>query len=482
MRLPSFRHWNRAHKVRRTRDRAWTPSVEAVEARCLLAAGGLDRSFSGDGKAVFDFPDTGTFGGDWATAVAIQNDGRILVAGTVDADPDLFSVDEGAFGVVRLTNTGSLDHSFSGDGKLTVSFPGTTSARLEGMAVQADGKILLAGTAYRTGGQGIFAVARLNPSGSLDRSFDHDGLMTFSFSTAAAYEELSAIALQTDGKIVVVGDADGKMAVARLTPGGGFDRTFGQQGKMTIAFPGASTVYASAVAIQQDGKIIVGGEAENSQNSDFALARLKSNGKLDTSFGTNGRTTAAFEVGGNATARSASVSALALQKDGSIVAVGQALVGVESSEGPPDEDMAVARFRTNGRLDSSFDGDGKTTIPFGPVAHRFNSARGLAIQNDGKIVVVGAAAQSEDDRGDVAVARLRTDGTLDKSFDGDGRATVNFGLGGANFDDADGVALQHDGRIVVVGSANTGPGDTQFAVLRFLGDTSKRPKMAARPF
>jgi uncharacterized delta-60 repeat protein len=253
------------------------------------------------------------------------------------------------------------------------------------------------------------------------------------------------VALQGDGKIVVVGGAGGSdFALARYNPNGSLDTSFSGDGKQTTDFGGGD--FADGVALQGDGRIIaVGSSAPDGGGRDFALARYNPNGSLDTSFSGDGKQTTDFGSFSGA-------AGVAIQGDGKIVAVGDA------GGGTVGFDFGLARYNANGTLDTSFSGDGKQTTDFG----RSSGAAGVAIQGDGKIVAVGATSSSPYD---FALARYNLNGSLDTSFSGDGKQTTGFGSSSA----ATAVALQADGKIVAVGSGQGFTQSLDFAIARYLG-------------
>lgn len=195
-------------------------------------------------------------------------------------------------------------------------------------------------------------------------------------------------------------------AVVSATPGS-LDSSFGTSGKVTTAFAGGED-YARALAIQADGKIVICGEANTGGGDDFALARYNADGSLDTGFGTGGKVTTAF-AGSLDWAR-----AIAIQPDGRIVVAGH------SGSGNSSDDFALARYLTDGSLDTSFSSDGKVTVNMGVG----DNGLAIALQSDGKIVVAGSANTG----GTAAIARFNTDGSLDNSFSGDGMQLASFGL------------------------------------------------------
>jgi uncharacterized delta-60 repeat protein len=225
---------------------------------------------------------------------------------------------------------------------------------------------------------------------------------------------------------------------------GDLDTTFSSDGKVTTDFtPGFDE--GIAIAIQGDGKIVAGGAVPSSGGS-FALARYETDGDLDTTFGGDGRVTTNFTSGPEY------IDALVIQTDGKVVAVGRG--------GGAGGRFALARYQTDGDLDTTFGGDGRVTTDF---TSGFDYAEDVALQPDGRLVVVGLAGGAG---GRFALARYETDGDLDTTFDGDGKVTTDFKSGE---DDATGVALQADGKIVAAGWA--GPArsnDYVFAVARYL--------------
>jgi uncharacterized delta-60 repeat protein len=290
------------------------------------------------------------------------------------------------------------------------------------------------------------------PPGDLDPTFDGDGKVFTDFAGGA--DEGRAVAIQGDGKIVAAGFAVGPggsndFALARYNTDGSLDTTFDGDGKVITDFAG-SFDQARAVALQGDGKIVAAGIATVS-GFNFGLARYNTNGSLDTTFDGDGKVTTAF--GGNEDA-----FGVAIQVDGKIVAAG---FSVDSGG---TNDFALARYNTDGTLDTTFSIDGKMTTDF---AGSTDEARAVAIQGDGQIVAVGFVFVSG--AGDFALARYNSNGSLDATFDGDGKATTDFA---GDFDQAFGVAIQGDAKIVTAGFANDVSGNQDFALARYNTDGS----------
>ena len=359
----------------------------------------LDLTFSGDGKQRTDFG----FGLSRAAATVRQPDGKIVAVGVVHTGSN-----DDDFALARYNPDGSLDTSFSGDGKQRTNFRGAGESfdRATGVALQGDGKIVAVGHSAGNAFTSEFALARYNPNGSLDTSFSGDGRQRTNFRGAgASFDRASGVALQGDGKIVAVGiggAGPGDFALARYNPNGSLDPSFSGDGRQTTNFGG--TDQANGVALQGDGKIVAVGRGVG----DFALARYNPNGSLDTSFSGDGRQRT--NLGGFDQA-----NGVALQGDGKIVAVGRGGAG----DGFGAAHFALARYNPNGSLDPSFSGDGRQRTNFGS-----SQANGVALQGDGKIVAVGGGGAGA---GDFALARYNPNGTLDPSFSGDGRQTTDFG-------------------------------------------------------
>jgi uncharacterized delta-60 repeat protein len=425
------------------------------------AAGDLDPSFSGDGKANTPFF-TDANASAAAYAVALQADGKIVVAGSASPYQGGGGGVTSDFALARYHPNGSLDTSFSGDGKLTTNvFGGQDYAYA--VAVQTDGKILAAGAANVNAASFFnrFTLVRYNSNGSIDTSFGSAGIVSTDF--FGNNSEATAIALQTDGKIVVAGVAsDGvanQFALVRYLTNGSLDTSFGVGGKVTTSFFGFDDS-ASAVRVQADGKIVVAGQAyPGGANTQFALARYTSSGSLDPTFGTGGKVTTDF-FGGNDAA-----DALILQTDGKIVAAGMAY-----PLGTGIDHYAAARYNTDGSLDTSFGNAGKTSVEFTSAYARRLAAVGQA---DGKIVLAGWGVDSASGFDHFQLLRLNVNGSLDTSFSGDGKQTTTF-FGSQN--QAFALAVQGDGKLIAAGSAyNLSGFYSEFALARYDGGAGVVP-------
>jgi uncharacterized delta-60 repeat protein len=327
-------------------------------------AGALDAAFGGDGKVTTDL----TAGDDEARAVAVQADGKIVAAGHADQ----------RFAIVRYNDDGTLDSGFGGDGTVVTNFtPGFDIANA--VAIQADGKIV-AGGASSPGNGSAFALARYNADGSLDTTFGGDGKVTTQFGhlVGAAY----GVAIQANGKIVAAGEGAGGngFALVRYRADGSRDPRFGGDGKVVTRFFGGIGGGAHAVALQPDGKIVAAGTGY-AEFGPFAVARYTSTGRLDPTFGRDGKITTQIAVGEE------TAEDVAIQPNGKIVAAGYAGVPHEFGD-PGTGGFALVRYRANGVIDPAFGGDGKVRTHF---ASGLALGTGVALQQDGGIVVAGWA-------------------------------------------------------------------------------------------
>jgi uncharacterized delta-60 repeat protein len=407
----------------------------------LAAPGDLDPTFDDDGRVVtlFERPAAQAFASD----VVVQTDGRIVAAGGAFLD---------GFAIARYEADGDRDRTFGGDGRVRTAWPVLGQGSASAVALQPDGRIIAAGTMFSDDyATGRFAVARYRTDGSLDPSFGGDGRVSTRF--APPRSSISDIALQADGRIVVAGttgDASsttGRFALARYDTNGRLDRTFGGDGKVVTGF-GTPYSAASGVAIGADGAIVAAGTVRNraGSNERIAVARYLGTGALDASFGREGRATTAFR------SRSVNGSALALVGGRVVVA------GTATTEDPRTSRFALVRYARSGRLDGTFGGNGRVTTRFG-----YATAADVAVAPDGRIVAVGSACCGKESTSRFALAGYAPDGSRDVTFGRDGKVKTAFRFGSA---EGSGVAIQADGRIVVCGFASFGHG-ILFALARY---------------
>jgi len=409
--------------------------------RAGAAAGDLDPRFGHGGVAFTDFAQTE----DYAYSVAVQADGKIVLSGQSGIYPDLHSA------LVRHNRNGSLDSTFGTGGKVTVTF-NSVSDYLFKVALQSDGKIVAAGSTSGT----AFLLARFNADGSLDQAFGTNGSVETTFGDQTA--EARAVALQADGKIIVVGASGAgsyselnDFAVARYNSDGSLDQTFGTGGKVKTHFPGVDNTgsNATSVALQSDGKLVVGGYHKESDRTphEFALARYNSNGRLDSAFGQAGKVMTRLGLG------DAYSFGIALESNGRIVLAGYSATTL-------DHDFSLVGYTANGTLDAAFGSGGFVTTDFAGASD--DIAYAMTMQSDGKLVVAGRTGEYPEN--DFAVARYGSDGQLDQTFGVGGKVVSDF----SSIDQAYGIALQN-GKIVLAGVAFPNGANFDFAVARYLG-------------
>jgi uncharacterized delta-60 repeat protein len=415
-----------------------TSSVFSARVKSLvevLLDGEFDTGFGVGGKVITQFDNSISE----AFAVAPQTDGKFVLAG--------YSLDSSDtdFALARYNANGSLDTSFGVGGKVVTGIGNADDTAFALVIQPSDGKLIAAGSSFN-GRNDDFALVRYKTDGTLDTTFGMGGIVTTGFNNTFDY--IDAVAVQTDGKIVAAGYVfNGSyfhFAIARYHSNGTLDDTFGTGGKVITEMTAFDDL-ARAIALQSDGKIIVAGEA----NADLAVARYNSDGSLDTSFDGDGKVVTSINLFDSA-------YDVVIQADGKIVAAGETGNGTNS-------DFAVVRYETNGALDSLFDSDGIVTTAIGGSDEIASS---LSIQAGGKIIVGGFSSNGTND--DFAVARYEPSGALDSSFGTGGKVTTDFG--GGSFDYISALAIQ-SGKLIAVGSANS-----NFAVAAYSLTPSKSKK------
>ena len=406
----------------------------ATVSQAQTTAGNLDPTFGTGGIVRTDF--AGNI--DQANAVAIQPNGQIIAAGSSFSNSK--TVED--FIVARYDANGSLDKRFGKNGKITTDFFRNVDS-ISAIAIQPDGRIVVAGFAQLGGSGGtprVLALARYRSDGQPDTTFGNGGALTTSF--GGNFAAASAVMVQADGKIVVAGTVDFNpdvpgsgldFALARYNSSGTLDGSFGKGGKVVFDFFG-SFDQANGAVLQPDGKIIVVGSASyDSVNRDigFALARFNADGSTDFGFGTGGKQITDFFGAG------AKANSVVLQSDGKFVVAGTAS---DSATRPVATDIALARYNSDGSLDSGFGIAGETAIPFPDSASEQGNA--VALLPDGKIIVAGTAFKTFNTPPDFALVRYNSDGSLDGIKTSDIAGDTDEGLG---------VAIQSDGKVVVAG-------------------------------
>jgi len=362
----------------------------------------LDNTF---GTAGLVNTSLGSFG-NMCNSVVIQGDQKIVFGGTAKSS----SFSDYNFAIARCNSDGTLDNTFGTGGKVVTPIePGSEG---NSVAIQSDEKILLGGYS------GWFiSLVRYNSDGSLDTTFGTGGKVITDIDGYYS-ETCKSVAIQSDGKILLGGYGQHNSSdvpyfiLVRYNTNGTLDTSFGTDGKVI-----GRIGYGRSLLIQDDGKILLGGGS----NFTFALVRYNTDGILDTTFGTGGEVITA--VGSSSEGNS-----LAIQSDGKIVLGGYA-----------NNNFALVRYNLDGSLDNTFGLDGKVTTVMG----NYSAGKSIGIQNDGKIVLGGYAES------DFGLVRYNSDGTLDNTFGNGGKIITPIGVGNS-------LAIQNDGRIVMGGDAYNG--------------------------
>src|SRR5438552_119633 len=454
-------------------------ALEYLEDRLLPSAGDLDVVFAG-GKATANF----SVGQSQVQALAVQADGKIVAAGQAGSSGSEFAL-------ARFNRNGTLDPGFGTAGEVTTLLGSSANSAARGVAIQADGKILVAGFAG-PGGSQEFALARYNPNGSLDATFGDPvspigpqppqplrsgSVLTNPGGNASA----TSVAVTPDGKIIVAGavqpsafSSASDFALVRYNADGSLDTTFGTGGIVTTKLgdfdAGANTILivpagqvGNLPPQPGDYKIVAAGHTSTSGgNFNFALVRYNAAGTLDTTFGDpiTGTVppgqTGQSPLSGVVTTNFGQLDDIhdaVLQGDGKIVAVGSTFIGGKV-------ELALARYHNDGSLDTTFGTAGQVTTDLGGVNQSANS---VVIQPDGKLVVAGVYAPNGPS--DFFLARYLSSGSLDATFGTNGKVLTPFDPA-SNAGAASLVQLP-DGTFVAGGSAGT-----SFALARYWGDNS----------
>jgi uncharacterized delta-60 repeat protein len=429
---------------------SWCLLILVSAAQVLLRAGDgvLDPTFGSGGKVTTSFL-AGASVADVQDLV-IQPDGRIVAVGSAAAGIKRIP----ALAVARYNPDGSLDTEF-GFGGLVITQVSPTGSRATGVALQADGKIVVIGQASGPTTSLDFALLRYNMDGSLDTTFGSGGVARTDFGHAT--DIAKEVVIDDVGRILVVGGGTlgsvRTIEVARYNSDGSLDKSFATGG-MLVTTLGTD---ARAVALQADGRIVIAGTAvavgSPIGDTNFVLLRLEQNGSLDASFGDGGVVTTDFEQGGD------TVNSLMIQPDGRIVAAGT-VTGKNNTE----QQYGLARYHPDGTLDATFGDGGRVVTDLGSKSEW--GAEGC-LESDGRIVFIGTS------RDEFAMVRYTPDGILDPTFGTDGvvRADFSTDTSPQTTDLALAVAIQSDGKIVVGGtSIDTTKLTSDAAILR-LGST-----------
>ena len=415
----------------------------------LAQAGALDTTFGNGGIVETSIDDTVSESAIIRSMI-LQNDGKILAGGYSRIG------EKYGFTISRYNNYGSIDSTFGANGIVTTRIDSDNCYGYS-LALQKDGKIIIAGTCKNIATSGGFALARYNADGSLDTTFADKGIIKPLIFTPLAGNEARSVVLDTSGNILVSGyhfepnfgdfanalyDSTGKLNAFSNTT---LSNRFGYSAK------------AYSTVLQNDGTAIAAGSYGFYNGIEyFALARfypVGSNFALDFTFGNNGLVRSPTFV-------ISEIYSMAIQSDGKIITAGYIL-----ADSVIGSDFALARYNSNGSVDTTFGIKGFVETQIGT---RDAIAYSVALQPDGRIVAGGMCVNANNDS-DFVVVRYNTEGNIDSTFGNDGMVITD--IGNSN-DVAYSVKLQDDGKILVAGYSADSGGKTKFVLVRYNGDNT----------
>ncbi len=417
----------------------FTPSLHATPGQ----PGTLDASWGassplGAGKVITAIGGGDDFGG----ALAVQSDGKVVLAGYC------YNGTKFDFCAARYNTDGALDTAWGTGGKVvTVIGSGSGHDFVTAIALQPDGKVLLAG-ACSNGVSGAFCAIRYNANGTLDTTWGVGGKVITAFDNLAsgAY----AMTLQADGKALLAGQCNGvanyDFCSARYNANGTLDITWGTDGKIVTPIDGRSS-NATAISMQPDGKVLMAGECYGGTGADFCSARYNANGTLDATWGSGGAVVT--PVGSSEDI----AYDIAIQPDGKVLMAGQCY-------GSTSYDFCAVRYNANGTLDTTWGTGGSVITAIGSDR---DYAYAIALQPDGKVLLAGSCVEAA--TYDVCTARYNADGTPDTSWGIRGKVITPVGIGN---DFGYAIALQRDGKVLLAGSCSNGT-NYDFCVARYDG-------------
>lgn len=398
----------------------------------LTAPGDLDTTFNAPNGYVFYNGTPGQH--DHGNAAAIQSDGKIVVVG--DSEDGL----KADALILRYNSNGILDATFGTGGVVLYNGPANAIDEAHAVAIQPDGKIVVVGTARNIDNYDVL-VLRYNSNGILDPTFGAGGVVLYNSPTDYV-DNGNGVVIQPDGKIVVAGERIHSLGyqyhdtlLLRLNSNGTLDPAFGVGGAAFYDIANENALGYS-VALQPDGKIVITGTHQSgSAKTDLLVLRYNSNGTLDPTFGSGGVVlygTGNYEDAGHT---------VVTQPDGKIIVVGNSY---NSSIQPQENEAVLLRYNNNGTLDSTFGAGGVVIYDDSwNISPMFGTRLGLALQPDGKIIVAGLAPLYE-----AFVLLYNDSGTFFSGFGSGGVVTFSSPGGYAA---AQAVAYQTDGKIVATG-------------------------------
>lgn len=382
----------------------------------LNTDGTLDTSFGINGTLIFSAPKS--YGGDRAKAVAIQSDDKIVVVGTTAI---LDNSDE--IWVTRFNSNGALDNTFGTAGMIVTHVAsGYLNDLGAAIAIQSDGKLVVAGTTTDVNNNKNIALFRFTESGDIDNSFGTGGIVQTRFiedDFMPSSDTTLAMTLQTDGKIVVSAVTSYQyttygIGVARYNTDGTLDTTFDTDGLAIIPFDTQPFDTVGFIAMQGTKILVLGARTNSPMGTDYLMARLNDDGSMDNTFGTNGKTTFAISPG-----NSPDVPAGLALYDSKIYVAGYSLIDTKYR-------MTLARLNDNGTLDTTFaNGEGYQSYIVG-LQDQSDLAYAMTMHGNGKFLVGGSAGMGLT-MSDTGVININHDGSIDTTFGNAGITILSLG-------------------------------------------------------
>jgi uncharacterized delta-60 repeat protein len=332
------------------------------------------------------------------------------------------------FPIFVFSQPGSFDNTFGNNGKVKTAF--NVDAFASVITLAPDGKIVVAGGVYTMNNNLDFAVARYNKNGTLDKTFGTGGKLITREDSSSGFA--SAVAVQADGKVLVAGTLNTSIVIIRYTKNGAIDNSFGDSGRVTKSV-GKIINYVTGIVLLQDGSIVITGYSKDSDNFNTVLLKYTISGMPDTSFGNDGIVVTSFGYGFDDAA-----NAIVVQADGKLVVAG-------TSKEKLKNDIALARYTSNGQPDASFGINGKLVAPLDGQT----TGNAMAIQQDGKIVVGGTFVRNRNSIANYLLVRFTADGTIDSTFGNNGM--VKGSASNSPYSSINAVIIQPDGKIIATG-------------------------------
>ncbi|RYH73052.1 T9SS type A sorting domain-containing protein [Flavobacteriaceae bacterium 144Ye] len=403
--------------------------------------GVLDPTFGNNGITVTDVSNNSV--NDAGYSVLVKDNGAIIVTGystNTSGNKD--------FALVQYDPNGLIDNSFGTNGIVLLDINGFDDEAISSV-LQSDGKIITVG--YTNNADKDIIVARFNSNGSLDTSYATNGIYTYDSGTNDSAETL---AISPDDKIIIGCEISNNYGVIKITNTGINDTTFGSNGIVTTNLGGVD--YIGDIKLQSDGKILITGTSSKNSTGDGdiydkTLIRYNTDGTLDTSFNSTGIIFTSYESGGNDGGYS-----IIIQTDGKIIVCGSSYIGAN------DDNFALTRYNNDGSIDSTFGNNGTTITDFGSSLDLCFSS---VLQNDGKIILGGYIVNGTTFDFDFGLARYDSNGILDTSFGTNGITITDINNNSKDYGLS--LAFHQDDKVLIAGNSRITGGTYDFTIARY---------------